>query len=59
MADAETLVYIILDVVIALLVITGNVLVCCVIVNSRALRKKVGDLLHCCKFSSLGYKLVH
>ena len=37
----ETTIYIILDVILAFTVIIGNLLVCCVILYSRALRRKV------------------
>ena len=41
MLETPTIVYIVLDVIIALVVIGGNTLVCCVILNSTSLRKKV------------------
>ena len=39
--DVETIIYITLDLILAFLVLFGNVLVCCVVVYSRELRKKV------------------
>ena len=39
--DAETIIYIILDIIIACIVVTGNIVVCYVIIYSTLLRRKV------------------
>jgi len=45
MHDPPTVVYIVLDAIIALVVVGGNILACCVILNSTNLRKKVSCAL--------------